>query len=589
MLRFIRKRIQITSFFKKLFLYFLVLCIIPLLIISHTLYSQGKTTIQAASTDFIQLYVSQLNTTLNNYLLQIDYTSRSIFSDYGMIAYLQEESTYSTGEKIDNNLLISRQLIRFADQLPYVEGVLIISNEGKQYSTGNISALTDYQSLLEQGWFQDIVQAGGQLVITPYYVKTTLKEQQFDVFTAGRLIKDQQGVAAGVILFELSSASLITINNQLFELRDQYQAQILVHSKNGELLFEMNPEYEKSSVDVQINAQSSAPDSSILSITNRSPATGISVTVHVPTSSLYKQLDHYKNLSFLITLLVLVIIIPASIWISYQITKPIQRLFYNMKHVEEGFYHPILETNRSDELGTLTRHYNQMIAKIKHLIEDVLTAEIKHNEARFLALQNQINPHWLNNTLESIRMEAQLNNSPEVAKMIQTLGRLFQLGLNKSNRTNLIRDEIEYIQTYIALQNIRFDNRFHLYIELDEQLLDVHIPKMIFQPLIENSIVHGFLRHDRDYSIFIEGSCEDELCNISIRDNGEGMTEEKLVELQKHLYLRGVEAEESKSLGLRNIIERLQLHYGDGLIISMNSSLGEGTVISFSFPPIKLE
>ncbi|GGD82723.1 cache domain-containing sensor histidine kinase [Paenibacillus nasutitermitis] len=588
MLRFIWKRIQITSFFKKLFLYFLVLCIIPLLIIIHTLYSQGKTTIKAATTDFIQLYVSQLNTTLNNYLLQIDYTSRSIFSDYGMIAYLQEESVYSTGERIDNNLLISRQLIRFADQLPYVEGVLIISNEGKQYSTGNISALTDYQSLLEQRWIQDIVQAGGQLVIAPYYIKTMLKEQQFDVFTAGRLIKDQQGVAAGVILFELSSASLITIDNQLFELRDQYQAQILVHSKNDELLFEMNPEYEKSSVD-QLNAQSSAPDSSILSITNRSPATGISVTVHVPTNRLYKQLDHYKNLSFLITLLVLVIIIPASIWISYQITKPIQRLFYNMKHVEEGFYHPILETNRSDELGTLTRHYNQMIGKIKHLIEDVLSAEIKHNEARFLALQNQINPHWLNNTLESIRMEAQLNNSPGVAKMIQTLGRLFQLGLNKSNRTNLIRDEIEYIQTYIALQNIRFDNRFHLYTELDEQLLDVHIPKMIFQPLIENSIIHGFLKHDRDYSIFIEGSCEEELFSISIRDNGEGMTEEKLAQLQKRLYSRGAEVEESDSLGLRNIIERLQLHYGDDLIVSMNSFPGEGTVISFSFPPIKLE
>ncbi len=586
------ERFQSASFFKKLFLCFLVLCILPLLLTIHFLYSQGRTTIQAATTDFIQLYVSQLNTTLNNYLLQIDYTSRSIFSDYELIAYLQGDTAYPTGERIKNNLLVSRQLNRFADQLPYVEGVQIISKSGKLYSTGNVTERDDYQALLEQRWFQDIVQAGGQLVITPYYGKTTIKEKQFDVFTAGRLIKDQQGEMAGVILFELSSASLITIDNRLFALRDQYDARILVRNKEEELLFEMNPDYEYPAPalagEVRPIAPAPEPNGSVLSIVNRSPATGISVTVHVPTRNLYKKLDVYRNLSILITLLVLAVIIPASIWISYQITKPIQRLIFNMKHVEQGYYRPILEASRSDELGTLTMHYNQMIVKIKHLIEDVLTARIKHNEARFLALQNQINPHWLNNTLESIRMEAQLSQAPEVARMIQSLGRLFRMALNKSNRTNRIRDEIEYVRTYVDLQNIRFDNRFHLHVKLDEPMPDVHFPKMIFQPLVENSIVHGFLRHDRDYRIVIEGCYErgeeGDRCTITIRDDGEGMAEERLEQIRKDWLFRGSEPDGSESLGLRNIMERLQLQYGNDLHMDMSSSPGQGTAISFAFP-----
>jgi len=582
MVRVIWERVQSMKIYKKLFFSFLLVCIIPMLLIIQTLYSEGKSTIQSATTDFIQLYVSQLNTTLNNYILQIDYTSRSIFSDYKMIAYLQKESSYSTGERIDHNLLISRQLNRFSDQLPYVESVLIISKEGKQYSTGQTISQADLPLLQEQRWYQDILAAGGQLVITPYSGKTTLKEQLFDVFTAGRLIKDQHGVMAGVILFELSSASLITIDNRLLDLRDRYQAQIVVHNARDELLFEMNPEYGQTPAEAQPTNLSLEPSKSLLSIKDSSPATGIRVMVNVPTSNLYKDLDHYKNLSLLIIVCAIAIIIPASILISYQITKPIQRLIRNMKHVERGFYDPIKVSNRVDELGIFTRHYNQMILKIKSLIEDVLTAKIKQNEARFLALQNQINPHWLNNTLESIRMEAQMNNDPSVAKMIRSLGKLFQLALGKSHHTNRVRDEIEYIDTYIALQNIRFDNRFVLQVELDDPLLDAQMPRIIFQPLIENSILHGFLRHDRHYLIRIEGSYEGGLCHIAIKDDGEGMPEEKLARLRQSLLIRSYDTE--ASLGLRNIAERLQLHYGDEFNMSIHSKLGEGTSIFITFP-----
>jgi two-component system sensor histidine kinase YesM len=556
--------------------------VIPILVVIQLLYSQGKNTIQNASADFIQLYVSQLNTTINNYVMQVDYTSRTLFSDYAMLAYLQKESTYSTGARIDHNLSISRQLLRFADQLPFVEGVMIISNEGNIYSTGTMKIESDYAMLSNQRWFQEVIQAGGQLTLTPYYGQTTIKEREFDVFTAGRLIKTQQGEKAGIILFELSSRSLISLDAHLFNLNQQYEAQVSVHNKSGELLFNIIPDYP--GTDAPSPASSSDQKGSILSTTNRSPATGISVTIHVPKNNLYKNLERYKNLSLLVTLFVLILIAPASIWISYHITKPIHRLISSMRHVEYGRYRIIPHSTRRDEFGVLTRHYNEMILTIKHLIEDVYASKIKQNEAQYLALQNQINPHWLNNTLESIRMEAQINHSPTVAEMIKKLGKLFQLALSKSNQPNRIRDEIEYIEIYVALQNIRFNERFKLCVDLEYPLYEVHFPKLVFQPLIENSIMHGFLKHDRNYTITIEGYCTGNENVVNIRDDGEGMTKQMVQGIRDLLNKREIDITPSESLGLRNISTRLLLHYGEALRITIDSEPGRGTTISLTFP-----
>ena len=578
--------LRYLSFSKQLFIYFLFLCIIPLLLAIQIIYSQGTKSIEHASTDFIKLYASQLNTTINNYVLQIDHTSRTIFSDYEMISFLKNESSYSTGDSIKHNLMISRQLIRFSDQLPFVEGVMIVSNEGNIYSTGNTKIETVYNNLSNQTWFQDIIKAGGQLVLTPYYEKKTLKEREFDVFTAGRLIKTQQGEPAGIILFELSSRSLIAIDKDLFQLSKTYDAQIAVHNKTGELLFNMIPQY---SVDTPKTKQANASPSShpaeqaVLSISNQSSTTGISVTIDVPEQKLYQRLDKFKQLSFLVTLIILIVISPISVWISYHITKPIRRLISSMKHVDQGLYMPIPNSTRKDEFNVLTQHYNDMILKIKHLIEDVLTSKIKQNEARFLALQNQINPHWLNNTLESIRMEAQMTGTPTVANMIKTLGKLFKLALNESNQPHRICDEIEYVETYLELQNIRFDDRFKLRIEMDETLLNAPIPRLIFQPLIENSIIHGFLKHERNYHVTIKGICQNNKCTISIHDDGEGMSEQQLKSIEDLFKRNRVEDTPTKSLGLKNISERLRLHYGESYSISIESTPNKGTVIAFTY------
>src|SRR5690606_7949574 len=133
-----------------------------------------------------------------------------------------------------------------------------------------------------------------------------------------------------------------------------------------------------------------------------------------------------------IVFIILAAVIISSALLSFQIMKPINRMIQNMKRVEEGVYLPVNEDVNSLEFNNLTHAYNVMILKIKRLIKEVYLAEIKQNESKFLALQAQINPHWLYNTLESIRMKAELSGNHEVAAMIKTLGRLFHMALSKS-------------------------------------------------------------------------------------------------------------------------------------------------------------
>src|SRR5690606_19134987 len=151
-------------------------------------------------------------------------------------------------------------------------------------------------------------------------------------------------------------------------------------------------------------------------------------------------------------------------------TRPIKALRKSMKQAELGQYLPIEKKQDHDEIGSLINSYNKMIVTIRTLIEDVYIAEIKQRRAKFIALQNQINPHMLYNTLESIRMKALMKDDDETAGMIKILARMFRLALDKEERQHSIKDELDYTFNYVQLQNMRFDNKFVLHIKISEEI-----------------------------------------------------------------------------------------------------------------------
>ncbi|WP_127588305.1 cache domain-containing sensor histidine kinase [Paenibacillus koleovorans] len=580
-----RRKWTDLAFSLKLFTSFLVLCLLPMLIVTQIYYYLSKSDIHDNSADFIRLFTYQLQTTLNNYMTQIENTSRSIFSDPKTIDFLGNESAFTIIEKISHKLVINRMLSQYSDQLPFVEGIMLISKKGNIYSLGGYPSYYNESGLTSQPWYQQILGGNGQLVITPAYLQNSNSGLVSNVFTAGRLIKDQEAQGVGTLLFHLTATGLITRNENLNTLITQYHARIVITNKQGKFIYDSGQ--PSSSVHPADIADKSAGGDSFITITGMPAAVDLNVLVMVPKDMLYNELDRMKITTSLILGFSIFILAICSFVLSYHFTKPIHLLTRNIRHVEDGYYRPMPDTGRRDEIGVLILKYNLMISKIKHLIEDVYQAEIRQNSSRLLALQTQINPHWLNNTLESIRMKAHTSGAKEVAVMIKTLGKLFHLALTHNPRDNRISDELHYIELYTHLQNIRYNGLFSLTVELEDRLRHVPLISLVFQPIIENSIVHGFWDDTQPNTIVIRATERSDATVITIIDNGAGMNVERLQAVRRSLEsVPSTDTAEGSSIGLRNVHERLRLHYGVNYGLTIDSTEGQGTIVSISIPPL---
>ncbi|SDE02652.1 two-component system, sensor histidine kinase YesM [Paenibacillus sp. UNCCL117] len=567
-------------FFTMLFISYLLMCMVPVFLLTHVFYAKAREQVIGTSTQLIELLAVQLATSLETYIAQVSNSSLTIYSDYALIDYLGRETSYSSYERIRLNLLLHRQLSTFMTQLPNLQGVAILSESGLVYNNGFMPDMAHDAAFWDK-WKRQIRAANGQLVIVPTHSQIYLPSGTVvGVFSAGRLIQDIEGRHAGILLFELSPDKLVAHSGQGGGASIPYRKRMMIETPERALIYDSS--LEAAAFVPEIPAPE-LPGGEWMLGTDRSGKLG--VTVAVPMEDLEKQIVSYRNLALIIAASMACAIAGISMLLSYQISRPINRLIRHMRRVEDGRYTPIPEEGLNVELGALTRTYNLMVLKIKNLIEDVYLAQIKQNQAKFMALQNQINPHWLYNTLESIRMQAYLSQAPDVAAMIKTLGRMFQLTLSQRDRTNLVADELEYIQVYVHLQNIRFENRFHLSVQLPEALKQTPIMKLTFQPIVENCITHGFIDPDREYIIRIEGELLQEAGIIRIADNGGGMDGEQLERVRRQLgYADRMSAGEEDSLGLRNIQERLQLHYGYEYGLSVASVLYEGTEVTIRFP-----
>lgn len=573
-----------VKFSTRLFISYLLLCIVPVLTITNYYYVKAKEQIEEASTDFMQLFAAQLTTAFHTNITQVDHTSRTVFGDYNLINFLGNEALYSAGDQIRMNLAVQNLLGQYTTQLPYLVGASLLSASGRVYYTSFSNIPDSFAGDLQKKYMDRIREANGQLVVTPAHSQMNLTSGMIaGVFTAGRVVRDIDGRQAGVLLFYLTPYKLITQNESLLNLSRQYKTRIIVTTHDNHLVYD-------SSQTLLVQQDEIAPTfDSARYIVVRDQSPDFKIVVAIPRNVLDNKISLYRNIAMASAAVVALVIAAVSVFLSLQITKPINRLIKSMKLAEDGLYNPIPERPVRDELDVLTHHYNRMIRTIKHLIEDVYLARLKQNQAKFLALQNQINPHWLNNTLESIRMEALLSNAPNVAAMIKSLGRMFQMALAKRSQDNRLADELEYVSVYVRLQNIRYNDRFELELDVPEPLKEAPLLKLVLQPIVENSILHGCPEHGRTYRIRIAAQASGGCLTLTVADDGVGMTADALRQVRARMLLPEPElepeaADPNRSIGLSNIQQRLQLHYGDGYGLSIDAAEGAGTTVRITLP-----
>ncbi|WP_151733281.1 cache domain-containing sensor histidine kinase ['Paenibacillus yunnanensis' Narsing Rao et al. 2020] len=328
-----------------------------------------------------------------------------------------------------------------------------------------------------------------------------------------------------------------------------------------------------------------------LAVYTVSPDTGWTTLVSIPLERILSPVEKTRNRLITTTLAIIAFALVVATFISHALTKPLKSLVRLMKQVQHGNLDVWLHPKYNDEIGMIGSHFNRMIIRVKDLLREVALTEKRKQKADMRALQNQINPHFIYNTLESIRMLAEGGDDPRVAQLTYLLGVQMRYGIVRGEETVTIRHELEHVRNYLDLLHIRFPDKFRLVTEVPEQFLPLPIIKLILQPIVENAVFHGLEQREGQGTITISARGEGGYAVFRITDDGVGMDEATLRSLNDSLRsgdggerpgtgLRSGDGGERFGIGLRNVNERLRLHYGPACGLQVQSEYRQGTCVT---------
>ena len=303
--------------------------------------------------------------------------------------------------------------------------------------------------------------------------------------------------------------------------------------------------------------------------------------------AVYKMTSIYRKI-FLLQMIFFAIFFGLLTYLINRMTKPLVKLRKVVSEVQKGDLTVRSQISNQDEIGQFSQSFDHMLDRINEMILKTAEIESRKREAELAMLQAQINPHFLFNTLNSIRMKVYKNRDLESAEMISSLSKLLRMTID-DRATIMFKDEVAMIRDYVFLMNMRKNGKITLYTDISEEAAVENIPRFILQPIIENSIIHGF---DQNIGIInLKAHIKDEKFIIEIEDNGIGMPELTLKKLKQNItttFRLNRNAEAGKvgfsSLGLPNVYERMQMTYGLDFTLEIDSSIGKGTKVTLFIP-----
>ncbi|MFV0503856.1 MAG: sensor histidine kinase [Lachnospirales bacterium] len=295
-----------------------------------------------------------------------------------------------------------------------------------------------------------------------------------------------------------------------------------------------------------------------------------------PVDSLLKEIYTVQFLTIILIIIIIFIALVSSELISRRITIPIDRLIAGMKKTGDGDIGVYLEVDGNDEISYLTSKFNDMGNKIETLIEENYKSEIRKKEIELMALNLQLNPHFLYNTLNLVNIMALEENNLEISNVLISLSEMLQYTFKTDQEFVPFSDEFKWLQNYILIMQKRFENKFTVDYKISHDLNNISIPKMLLQPLVENAILHGFKKMNSGGYLSISARKHNNLLEIIIKDNGHGMNKNTLDEIFSEKY--------ENHIGVSNTLKRLNIMYNGTANFNINSEINIGTTILIMLP-----
>jgi two-component system sensor histidine kinase YesM len=492
-------------------------------------------------------------------------------------------------ETNQKSLVLRKQFQQMADKMfsyrPEMSAIYIFNTRGNsEYRLSGEYFRAEDHNPLELPWFKEAIEHYGKpLVIGTHTLPGAfhMNGQPMHAFSVARAIVDVDAMRViGVLLIHTNFDRLSSLAEQMRLYPNQ---KIYIADSDGNAIYsDASSELTRpipSSI-LQLTNKTKYGDATVRTegvdyrITFYKSELGWTVINLIPETDLFQSIDRIRIFTVAVLCLLLALVLLFVVWLHRQIASPLRVMTDEMRRIENGRFDVHIPITNRNEIGQLAKSFNSMAARIEQLIQEVYHDKIQQKELELLMLQHQINPHFLYNALESIHMMAEINEDEEVSRMSRALGKMLRYGLSSQNTSATVREELEHVQQYVQFQQVRYSNTFTVVIHVDPSLLNCHIQKLIVQPLVENAIEHGLAGISEGGVIRIVGEMLGNKLCISVIDNGNGMSTERMEALNRQLHDLESNDRHSESIGLRNVSKRLQLDTEPGELSISNSPCG---------------
>lgn len=521
--------------------------------------------------------LNQINTSMENYLNSIVMYSESIMGDYEINRLISKENFQNEYERVTT----TRAITEFLQQNKYPSSnkkcdLKILGENGCNYSISeNVSQVKtkypDLEKLKQEEWFE-ILDGKSKIRYIPTYQSEEFQSlNEGSAVRAIRLIKNfNSGRYVGLLDVNITHEDIqgifeggIEQDNQEVMLMDD--AGVIITSTNQEMIGKKITlesyiykivEYDHGYFQAKVNGM----QSQVYFVTN--PSTGWKIIMYENRQGMAWSI--IKGYVWIILALIAFFIleIVMSIFDSRYISRPVRKLKRDMRNVYKGDLSVRTEVENLDEFGELSQQFNMMIEKIEQLIEQLKEKDEEKRVLELQALQAQINPHFLYNTLASIRFQIEMGMEEKAEESLIALVKLLKRTFSDYRKLIPIKEELQALENYLVLMENRYQNTFEWKIEVDEEVMECLIPRISIQPLVENSISHGFSEKEGMGHIMIVGKRKDDTIVIRVLDDGEGANVEKIRQILDEPS-GNKRKEQVSSIGLKNVQERLQLFFGE--------------------------
>ncbi|WP_035301682.1 sensor histidine kinase [Clostridium sp. DL-VIII] len=572
----------------KLIFYFF--CVILILTTTITLLGNlsYRNSINFSQNENTNQIIKQINNNIESYVNNTENIINYMSIDPRIIKFLNDN-------KLENDDIEDeayKSIYNFVKFNPEIAGIMIVNSNGGYIS--DVMNKVSRESLTNEEWYSKAYNDPWKIHLftkpTGRNIDNIFKYSADEVFSISKAVVDlSKDKIKGVILIDIK---LDAIKNIIENSKPGTAGFVYIMDKNNDIVYtpvnnivyRIKNEWIDDSDNKIIIKNINRENYQLTKV--ESEYTGWRTIGVFPEKESLRVIEYINYYSVAVAIIALIIAEILVVIFTKSIVKPIHKLKKLMKMAQEGNLSVSFKAKYNDEIGELGNSFNTMVKEINNLINLVQIEEKNKRIAEMNVLQAQIKPHFMYNTLDTIRWMAEEHKEEDIVEIIEAFTNLLRISLSKGKEIISVKEELKHIESYLKIQKIRYEDRLNYEINFDEDILQYKLTKLILQPLVENAIYHGIKEKRGNGKIIVRGKVKENYLCFTIIDNGKGIQKEMLNKIN-HMLRNGNIEENEIGYGIFNVNERIKIIYGDEYGLTYKSIYEEGTIVELRHPIIK--